>query len=398
MRRPRVDDNSVMALIAIVMIVLAALLRLSVRAFESGDFIYATGRWYAILQQQGWSAFAVDFYNHYPPAYPYTLYLISRVFPWMTAVLATKLPSLIADFVCAWYAYRMVRLRYGEGSPAPGFAALAILFAPTVVVNSAVWGQCDMLFTAPLVACLYYVLRRRETAAWVAFSLAFTVKLQTIFLAPFLLVLLLRRELPWRKGLLVPAIFFVSVVPAWMAGRPLFDVLTTYKTQAEMYKKLTANAPTLYAWLPQQHYELFTPAGVIFGGAICLFLVLVAVKSRVPLTPTLLVGLALASVLITPYVLPRMHDRYFFPADIFSILFAFYVPAYVYLPLLIGMVSFFAYQPYLFRAEIVPMPWLALALLAAVAVVTRWVLGALYPEGHRELRNVPSPSDESASS
>ena len=34
------------------------------------------------------------------------------------------------------------------------------------------------------------------------------------------------------------------------------------------------------------------------------------------------------SVALVPFLLPKMHDRYFYPADIFSLLAAFYMPEF----------------------------------------------------------------------
>ena len=44
------------------------------------------------------------------------------------------------------------------------------------------------------------------------------------------------------------------------------------------------------------------------------------------ITPERMVLLALISVSLTPFVLPRMHERYFYPADVLSLIVAFYIP------------------------------------------------------------------------
>jgi len=90
------------------------------------------------------------------------------------------------------------------------------------------------------------------------------------------------------------------------------------------------------------------------------------------------VELATFSTLLVPFVLPKMHQRYFFPADILSIVFGFYFPAYFYIPLVINMVSFFSYQYFLFGPEDVPMSVLALVTLSVLAILGRQLLLALY--------------------
>jgi Gpi18-like mannosyltransferase len=366
------------SVVAFIGLALALFLRLSLCRFQSDDFLLYTERWYQVVQGHGFSIFRYGFYDYTPP-YLYALFLTSRVLPWISPVVATKIPSIVADFICAWYAYRIVRLKYRSG-PVPTFAALAILFAPTVVTNSAFWGQTDMLFTAPLVAALYYVLRQKERAVWLAAGLAFSIKPQAIFLAPYLLALLLRRELRWRYVVWAPIIGLVFLLPAWIAGRPIYDLLTIYSSQGALQAgKLTWRAPNLYAWLPQNRVGLLGPLGMLFGAGIALTFVTSVAKSRVRLAPQLHLGLALASVLVMPYVLPSMHERYFFTADVFAILVAFYLPRYIGLAILVGTVSLLSYQPFLFKREIVPMPWLALVLLIGIVFLTRWLRRALYP-------------------
>ena len=179
------------------------------------------------IHDMGFSAFGTDFTTYNPP-YLYQLYLIARFFPDISNLLAIKIPSLITDFMCAYFVYRIVALKY----PAQSFgifAALAFLFTPTVVLNSAFWGQADVLFTAPLIACLYFLMVRRNTLAFVAFGISLAFKLQAIFLAPLLLGLFLNEgKYPGRHFLLVPLVLFFAIIPSWIAGRPLLDLILIY--------------------------------------------------------------------------------------------------------------------------------------------------------------------------
>jgi Gpi18-like mannosyltransferase len=359
-------------------IVIAAALRLSLQEFQSDDYRIFVQGWYQTIKGHGFGIFRSAFYDYSPP-YPYILFVLSRVLPRISPVVAIKIPSIVADFVCAWYVWRVVRIKFPSG-PAPMFAALALLFAPTVVFNSAFWGQTDMLYTAPLVASLYYLLRKKERSAWLAVGLAFSIKAQAIFIGPYLLALLLRRELSWRNTVWVPAVWLVSLVPAWIAGRPIYDLLTINPTQAAIQTaKLTWNAPNLYKWIPPEYAALFYPAGMFFGAGVAIIFIAAIYTSRARLGSSLQIGLAFASVLIMAYVLPGMHDRYFFPADVIAILFAFLMPRYFYLAILTGMTSFMAYQVFLFKIDVVPMPYLALIPLVCIIILIRWLATELYP-------------------
>ena len=60
----------------------------------------------------------------------------------------------------------------------------------------------------------------------------------------------------------------------------------------------------------------------------------------------------LASVALVPFILPRMHQRYFYPQDIFSLLAAFFMPELWFLPILSQVISVLAYSPFLFNVNL----------------------------------------------
>ena len=138
------------------------------------------------------------------------------------------------------------------------------------------------------------------------------------------------------------------------------------------------NAPNLYRWLPNHLYPIFYPAGLLWATAIIFLFATSVYKSPARLTPRLMVELALLSVLLMVYFLPKMHDRYFFAADILSIIFAFYFPPYFFIPIVISLVSFFSYFPFLFGFEIIPLSLLALVQLIIIIILSRHLAATLW--------------------
>jgi Gpi18-like mannosyltransferase len=357
-------------------LILAALLRFSLREFESGDFRSFIGPWYDFIVEHGGFAALKHKFSNYAPPYWYILTLATYLFSGLPKVVAVKLIPVGFDFVCAAFVYRLTRLQYPTGLT-PMFAFWAALFAPTVVLNGSFWGQADVVYTAGLVACVYFLAARRETAAFIAFGLAFAFKLQALFLAPLLVILLLKRRVSWKSFLLIPAVYGVCLLPAWLAGHPLGDLLTIYFQQADFYRALTKNAPNLYQWFPDRLYDMLYPAGMVWAAAAVGLFVLAVYKSPAQVTPGALVQWATFSALLAPYVLPKMHERYFFAADVLSIAYAFFFPRHFFVPLLIGGVSFFAYLPFLFNTEVIPLRLLALVQLATLAILFRHLLTTL---------------------
>ncbi len=357
--------------IVVIGIGLAIIIRLPFLDFKSSDFFNSLKPWYLTIHSMGFSAFKTNFTTYNPP-YLYLLYIIARTFPELDKVLAIKIPSLITDFICAYFVYLIVKLRYPTRSFGT-IAAFVFLFTPTVILNSAFWGQADVLYTAPLLASLYFLMTKRNILAFIAFGISLSFKLQAVFLAPLLIGLLLRREVSWKHFLLVPLMLFIAVIPSWIAGRPLLELLGVYVYQTQQYQLLAMTAATVYTWLPDtgltQRY--FTFAGVVFTAAVSFIFAVLIYKSKAELTNRLLLKLALVSVLFVPFFLPKMHDRYFFPADVISIILAFYFPDYFFVPVVIILSSFFAYQSTLFLVVPIPYAFLAAANFVVLVVLAK---------------------------
>ena len=354
--------------ISIVICLLSSLvLRYGLIDFGSGD-LDVFSSWYDFQVNNGYFYALKHKFSPYTPAYHYLLVFSS--FLGLPKIVAIKLISIIFDFVCAFFVYKIVRLKYPEGM-APIFAALLTLFSPTVVINGSFWGQSDVIYTTGLLACIYFLLTKRKNYGFFAFGLALAFKLQAIFLMPLLLVLFVRKEASWKSFFLIPLVYLASIMPAWAVGRPLDELLLIYVEQAGMFKELTMSAPNLYQWIPQTYYDIFHPAGIVCTGLLVCGLAVVALKSRVNITKEMLILLATLSVTACPYFLPNMHERYFFAADVISIVFAFYSPRHFYIPVVIGMSSFFAYFPFLFNSKAELLPYLAFAMLAVIIILGR---------------------------
>ncbi len=374
-RWPRIVDG----LFIVAVVGLAIALRISLLDFKSIDFFNYTKVWFNTLKETGFAAFKQDFANYNLP-YLYLLYLVARYLPTLPAVVATKLPSLAADFIAAWYAYRIVALD-DKAQRYAALAAFAVLFAPTMVLNSALWGQADALYTCAVLAGIYYILRGKDAAAMALFGLSLGFKAQAAFVLPLILALFLRGRIRWKLGLIVPVVMVACLIPALLAGRPLMDLLLIYPAQAGQYQQLTLHAPSALSWVPDggRYYPYFYPASLIFACAAAIAYSWAVYRSPRHLTPSLLVELALIAAILVPFTLPKMHERYFYLADILSIILVFYQPTFFFVPVLMITISFFAYQPTLFGIEPVPIGFLALGVLALLILLSRHALSTLFP-------------------
>ena len=376
--------------------VLAALaVRYPLLPFVSSDMRTYLTPWWAFLVENGYFAALRHDFSNYSVPYLYLLAAAAFLTGGAHSLAAIKIISIVFDFVLAFFVGKCVSLRYPESKTIPVAAALATLFAPTVVANGALWGQSDAIYTAFLAGCLYFLLAGRQAWAFVAFGVGLSFKLQALFLAPAFLWLLAKKAVQWRYFLLIPLVWLATLLPAWGLGRPLGELLTIYADQVVEKQYLNGNVSNLYLWVPQDWIDWY-PLFAVLASAVLAAIAVVVYRSRARITPELTVLLATFSVLLAPYILPKMYDRYFFPADVFAIVLAFYRPRAWYAPVVVGSASSVAYLRYLQRADVVSLAWGAVLLGVLVAVLARRLFADLQaaPQGPRPNGNVPGPRNE----
>lgn len=344
---PRGNGRTVRGGIVIAVIILAALaVRLAFFSDQSGDYLAYFARWYSFIREHGGlGALRYEFANYNVP-YLYLLTIVTYLpIPALTGI---KLMSVVFDFLLGFFAYRIVDLRY-PGRWWPILAGAVVLFLPTVVLNSSAWAQADAMYSALGIGAVYFLLRRRPYLACLFFGLAFAFKLQTVFLFPLLLLLVLRRYLPWRALSLIPAAYVVLDIPALLVGDGPKALLTVYLTEANTYDQLTLNAPNVYQYFGgSATSSVIRDIGIAVTGLLVIGLIIPLVRKRVELTPARIVLAGAVSVLLVPYFLPAMHERYFYLADVLTVLAAFHFPRRLWaLPVLEQFASLFSYLPFL---------------------------------------------------
>jgi Gpi18-like mannosyltransferase len=324
------------------LILLAIFLRLIALPNRSNDYKNALSPWYDFIVQHGYFSALQYNFSDYTPADLYWLVIAATFLAGLPKVFSIKLFAITIDFVCAFWVAKLVALKYPQ-SDRPTYAFLATLFLPTVMINSALWGQCDVIYTTGLVACLFYLSTDRRVFAMIAYGVAFAFKLQAIFLTPLFIILLIQRGIQWYFLGLIPGVYFLSVIPAWIAGRPLKDLLLIYANQADSYSDLSLNFPGLYEWISNDFYNFLMPVAVVMTGSMTLIAVYILSKYPLLNHPDKLIEVGLFFCLFVPFFLPKMHDRYFFPADILSMTFGFYQPAYFWVPIIVQVASLISY-------------------------------------------------------
>lgn len=324
-------------------------IRFQIYEFNNGDMVLLQG-WYDHLRLNGWTGLADESFSNYPPAYLYLLWLSTLLPNWLGSTFAIKLIPTLFDMLSAFTIFRMARLHYDADKSI--FYAANFFILPTIMFNSTGWGQIESLYTSFLLVCVYLLLRDEPFWALVAYGVAFSFKAQSIFLLPFLGIMLLKGRIRWAHFLLIPIIYFVLGIPAAWVGRSWESILSIYVGQVGQFRGLSMNAPNLYIFIPNSFYE----PGVLVGMGV--FLVSLGIwgwtnwRARIVLTQRQIVLMALTVLVLVPFTLPKMHDRYFYPADVFSYALFVFAPEMWFVPLLYQFVSGISYMAFLFGASI----------------------------------------------
>ena len=287
--------------------------------------------------------------GNYPPPFFYFLLVASQFDAWLPKLHLVKLFPTIFDFALAGVVLLIVR-RASPRPQHPWIAFFMVLFAPTVLANSALWGQADSIPTTFVAASILAIMGGHPILACMAAGVAISFKATGVFILPFLLMLALRGRIKWAHLLVVPLAYAAMMLPAIIAGRSVIDVLTIYLRQGELYERLSMNAPNLYAFAPDWFYDAGRVLGFVVTAAACAAFALAPVRWRAALTPRFLLLAATLSLLLVPFLLPKMHDRYFYAVDVVAIALAWHDRRLWYAPVLSQLSSAIAYVPILSEA------------------------------------------------
>jgi Gpi18-like mannosyltransferase len=256
---------------------------------------------------------------------------------------------------------------------APARRALALLVLPTVVLNGPLLGQCDALWSGACIFAIAMMIRDRTAAslAWCGVAIAF--KAQSVFIAPFILGAVVKRRAPLWQWAIPGLVYAAMMIPAWLAGWPAADLFTVYLRQAGEYD-FSGRLATPWVWVgvtihdaASNFYFIGYSAAVAAAAGIAYLSYRAKREAMLPV--------ALLSAIAVPFILPRMHERYFFLADVLSLALALSLRSRMAITAAVGIqfASLASLLSYFFLVFYVrPFPTLVGSLFAAAALIATW--------------------------
>jgi Gpi18-like mannosyltransferase len=317
-------------------------LRYLAREHATDDAIQHLIPWYVFARDHGVAGLAEAFTN-YTPFYSYLLLIAAR-FDWLGEPLSlVKAISVVFELGCA-IAVAQIVWRATRLPLRASLAFCAVWLAPTVIFNGAMWAESDSIWTFFTLFSVALFMRDRNGVA--SFAMAFSVKAQGVFLGPFVLGMILRRRIHLAWLATVPGIYLVLAIPVVVAGRSLASVLAVYLDQAHTFDRLTMNAANIWVLAGGMPYAIGVAVGMVLAAASGLALSIFIARSR-RAGPEFILLAACVSLMLMPYLLPKMHERYFYAFELASIALACLNPRYVPFAVIAqvnGVLSYLAFE------------------------------------------------------
>ncbi|MBQ6928965.1 MAG: glycosyltransferase family 39 protein [Oscillospiraceae bacterium] len=319
---------------AVIFVLLAAAAVRVFFALQDYSFTYDTNcfkAWGSYANSLGFkNLYSGEFFLDYPPGYMYILALANGIINLLGldingvgATFVIKLPSMLADFGIALLIYRFAQNR-GLGRNKAFFAAGMFLFMPSVIFNSAVWGQIESWYMLFILLALCFATENRTVFAAVAYAAALITKPQAIMFGPLFLFYIIRRksvkELLKSVGTGLGTVYLIAL-PFCKNPLGIGWLADLYTNTVSGYKYFTVNAFNLHYlaklnWvqLPDSPLvSLITPA-VIAASVVMAAYIFFSHKNYDGFFAAGCVIISLIFALCT-----MMHERYLWPAAVLCV-------------------------------------------------------------------------------
>ena len=217
--------------------------RVALLPFESGDFTQYLLPWVRELGALSVKDALSTPIGNYNLPYIYYLTILSRFN--VESLVHIKAFSCFFDVIMAYAVMRLVMVCV-EDRRLQLAAYIIVLLSPTIMIDSAMWAQCDSVYTALCIISVLAAVKGRGRLCAISWTAAFCFKLQAVFVLPALAVALFMGKIRPKYLLWIPAVYFISILPALIAGRGIAGCLNIYTNQVGYYKGLFFNAPTVW--------------------------------------------------------------------------------------------------------------------------------------------------------
>ncbi|MBO4863133.1 MAG: hypothetical protein J5517_02090 [Eubacterium sp.] len=339
-------------LFVVILWLAALIIRIKLLPVQSADYYGFLYPWMEKIEELGGFSSMGTKISDYASSYMYLMcYVQSVTDDWLTGL---KVVSYIFDFAAS-VAIFMIVYQLTKSTRKSIAAMTILLLSPAVIIDSAYYCQCDSIYTFFILLAIYFILKKNSRLCMIMIGVAFSFKFQTIFILPFIVILWLRKYvIKLIDFIWIPVIYVISIIPAWMFGRSLKDLLLIYFAQGNEYTWGTLNFPNFYSLMdeamPNYHMgEVLSVPGILMTLMLLGLLAYYIYAKKVSFENNheLIIITAIFTVALTVYTLPHIHERYGFLIDILAIIYAIKRPRRIPLMCAFFTVTVIIYMIYL---------------------------------------------------
>ncbi|AVH75875.1 hypothetical protein [Weissella koreensis] len=194
------------------------------------------------------------------------------------------------------------------------------LFLPTVILNSAYWGQADSIYSFFAILSLLFLLRNKYLFSFISLGIAFGFKLQTVFILPvFLLVYLIRKNFSIFYFLLIPVTMYFIYIPSFIFGRSILSPISVYMNQVSEYKLLSSGINLWGIFGNGDYHNLHFFAIILTLAILTICLSYVWITYENVINSEFILKLTVWCIWTCVMFLPSMHERYGFISELLMV-------------------------------------------------------------------------------
>ncbi|MCR5770902.1 MAG: glycosyltransferase 87 family protein [Butyrivibrio sp.] len=257
-----------------------------------------------------------------------TIIALMTYLPW-GAMTSYKLLSMIFDYLLGIVVARFVYELTDHNKKVNAYLAFTIvIMSPLVISNSAVWGQCDSIYVFFVIISLLCLYKSRFILSFVLLGLAFSFKLQAVFILPFyLFYYFYKQRYSIFHFLIIPLIMEISAIPSILAGRDILDTFRVYIGQTGNWPVTASNYPTFwYIFFRDEKYssyETMNSLMVLTTVFVILMYIYLWVHKKIEIDAHKFIMIAYLLSFTCVMFLPSMHDRYAYMVEMLGIILVF---------------------------------------------------------------------------
>lgn len=315
-------QKRILIILALVSTVIAIIIRSVLINEVSGDMEIFLIPWYNTIKENGGLLSLKYNVGNYNILYQEIIALLTYL-P-VNPVYLYKFVSFCGDFLLAVGVSGLVY--YADNSPVKRVLSYALtLNLPMVFLNSAMWGQCDSLYVSLCVFTLLYCFKRKYVAAMLLYGLSFALKLQSIFMLPFLLLIWIRtKKFSLCYFIIIPIVMIVTSALAVLQGRNIFDVFSIYSVQTTLNTEISMGYPSFWnifaANNSGDYFEILKPLAIWFTVIVLSVICGVSILSKKKWNLSFEIEMCFLLTYSVVLFLPTMHERYDYLYVILSII------------------------------------------------------------------------------